>query len=57
MAKSKLKKRLVVRITAPLIHKVKIAPERDGRPVSGFVRKALTEAVAAEPSGPRFPHC
>lgn len=45
MAKPKLKKRLVVRITAPLINRLKTCAERDGRPLSSFVRKALTDAA------------
>jgi predicted DNA binding CopG/RHH family protein len=52
MAKPKLKKRLAVRIAAPLMHKLKICAERDGRPVASFVRKALTDAVARAESRP-----
>jgi predicted HicB family RNase H-like nuclease len=52
MAKPKLKKRLAVCIAPALVHRLKIAAERDGRPVSGFVRKALTDAVARAESRP-----
>jgi predicted DNA binding CopG/RHH family protein len=45
MAKPKLKKRLVVRIPAPLITKLKDCAERDGRPLSSFVRKVLADAA------------
>jgi predicted DNA binding CopG/RHH family protein len=45
MAKPKLKKRLVVRIAAPLIAKLKTCAERDGRPLSSFVRKVLADAA------------
>ena len=48
MAKPKLKKRLVVRITAPLINRLKICADRDGRPLSSFVRKVLSDAVRTE---------
>jgi predicted DNA binding CopG/RHH family protein len=48
MAKPKLKKRLVVRITAPLINRLKICADRDGRPLSSFVRKVLSDVVRTE---------
>ncbi|MFZ0373027.1 MAG: hypothetical protein WAL39_06900 [Xanthobacteraceae bacterium] len=47
MAKPKLKKRLVVRIAAPLITKLKTCAERDGRPLSSYVRKVLADAAAS----------
>jgi predicted DNA binding CopG/RHH family protein len=47
MAKPKLKKRLVVRIAAPLIAKLKTCAERDGRPLSSYVRKVLADAAAS----------
>jgi predicted DNA binding CopG/RHH family protein len=45
MAKTALKKRLVVRIAAPLVNKLKSCAERDGRPLSSFVRKVLADAA------------
>ncbi len=45
MAKPKLKKRLAVRIDAPLIAKLKRCAERDGRPLASYVRKALADVV------------
>jgi predicted DNA binding CopG/RHH family protein len=45
MAKPKLRKRLVVRIAAPLIAKLKTCAERDGRPLSSYVRKVLADAA------------
>ena len=47
MAKPKLKKRLAIRIAAPLIAKLKTCAERDGRPLSSYVRKVLTDAAAS----------
>jgi hypothetical protein len=46
MAKPKLKKRLVVRIATPLINQLKSCAERDGRPLSSYVRKVLADAAA-----------
>jgi hypothetical protein len=40
-----LKKRLVVRIAAPLINKLKTCAELDGRPLSSYVRKVLAAAA------------
>jgi hypothetical protein len=45
MAKTPLKKRLVIRIAAPLVNKLKGCAERDGRPLSSFVRKVLADAA------------
>jgi predicted DNA binding CopG/RHH family protein len=45
MAKTPLKKRLVVRIATPLVNKLKSCAERDGRPLSSFVRKVLADAA------------
>jgi hypothetical protein len=45
MAKTALKKRLVVRIATPLVNKLKTCAERDGRPLSSFVRKVLSDAA------------
>jgi predicted DNA binding CopG/RHH family protein len=45
MAKTPLKKRLVIRIAEPLINKLKGCAERDGRPLSSFVRKVLADAA------------
>ncbi len=47
MAKPKLKKRLAIRIAAPLIAKLKTCAERDGRPLSSYVRKVLADAAAS----------
>jgi predicted DNA binding CopG/RHH family protein len=46
MAKPKLRKRLVVRIATPLINQLKSCAERDGRPLSSYVRKVLADAAA-----------
>jgi predicted DNA binding CopG/RHH family protein len=45
MAKPKLEKRLVIRIAAPLITKLRSCAERDGRPLSSYVRKVLADAA------------
>jgi hypothetical protein len=45
MAKTLLKKRLVIRIAAPLVNKLKGCAERDCRPLSSFVRKVLADAA------------
>jgi hypothetical protein len=50
MAKLKLKKRLVVRIDAPLVNKLKFCAERDGRVLSNWVRK-VADAAAASTKG------
>ena len=47
MAKPKLKKRLAIRIAAPLIAKLKTCAERDGRALSSYVRKVLADAAAS----------
>jgi hypothetical protein len=46
MAKPKLRKRLVVRIATPLINQLKSCAQRDGRPLSSYVRKILSDAAA-----------
>jgi hypothetical protein len=48
MARTKREKRLVVRLAGPLEDELKAAAERDGRPVSGLVRKILTDVVIAD---------
>jgi predicted DNA binding CopG/RHH family protein len=48
-----LKNRLAVRIAPTLIHKVKAAAERDGRPVSSYVRKVLADAAGRHLETPR----
>jgi predicted DNA binding CopG/RHH family protein len=48
-----LNKRLAVRIAPTLIHKVKAAAGRDGRPVSSYVRKVLADAAARQLEAPR----
>jgi predicted DNA binding CopG/RHH family protein len=53
MAKPKLKKRLVVRIATPLINQLKSCAERDGRPLSSYVRKVLADAAARQLEAPR----
>jgi predicted HicB family RNase H-like nuclease len=45
MARKPLKRRLVVRIATLLISKIKFCADRDGRPVSSWVRKALSDAA------------
>ncbi len=45
MGKAPLKKRLVVRITEPLVKQLKTCAARDGRPLSNYVRKVLTDAA------------
>jgi predicted DNA binding CopG/RHH family protein len=54
MAKPKLKKRLVVRIATPLINQLKSCAERDGRPLSSYVRKVLADAAARHLEAPRL---
>ena len=47
MAKAKPPKwRLRIYVSPPLVNKVKIAAERNGRSVSGFCRKLIARAVA-----------
>jgi len=55
MAKPKLKKRLVIRIAAPALNQLKTCAERDGRPLSSFVRKVLADAAAREQVGSARP--
>jgi predicted DNA binding CopG/RHH family protein len=45
MAKPRLKRRLVIRISVPLVSRLKTIAARDGRPLSSYVRKALTDAA------------
>ncbi|MFZ2078645.1 MAG: hypothetical protein WAV38_18715 [Xanthobacteraceae bacterium] len=53
MAKPKLKKRLVVRFATPLVNQLKSCAERDGRPLSSYVRKVLADAAARHLEAPR----
>jgi hypothetical protein len=45
MAKPALNKRLAVRIAPALVNKLKTCAARDGRPLSSFVRKVLSDAA------------
>ena len=50
--------RAVVRLTGALRDELKAAAERDGRPVSGLIRKILTDFVTADmaDAAPPRPH-
>jgi predicted HicB family RNase H-like nuclease len=53
MPKPKLSKRLVVRIAPPLVAKLKTRARQDGRPLSSFVRKVLSDAAREQVESPR----